>query len=224
MYEHNIRGNKRNNDYLHSMALRSDNIKIYSRLEDVKSLEKLKIHLNNFNCFDRNLNVDWYKEAFFNTRARELNYKYLYDETLLKCGREPKEFSIDRVWIEMVKIAQDIVKEKLIHRGIVIEANPSSNRKISSVTKYIDLPFFRMNMHRLDSKEQVAHVAVTINTDDSAIFQTNLTNEYSLIARALELEGFQVEQIYDYIEYLRESSFIHNFVPDNEYEVEIIKI
>nr|WP_255731254.1 hypothetical protein [Solibacillus sp. MA9] len=114
----------------------------------------------------------------------------------------------------MVKLAQKIVKEKLIQRGIVVEANPSSNRKISFVNKYIDFPFFRINTFRLDDVLNEKHVAITINTDDSAIFKTNLSNEYSLIARTLELEGYEIEKVYEYIDYLRESSYIHNFVPD----------
>lgn len=209
------------NDYLHSMALRSDNIDIYSKLDVVKSIEEINEQMSNFYCFDRNSNVDWYNEAFLNPRARELNYFYLYNIDLLKRSKEPKEFAIDSIWIEMVKLAQSIVKEKLIQRGIVVEANPSSNRKISSVNKYIDLPFFRMNTFKLDDNLNEKHVAITINTDDSAIFQTNLSNEYSLIARALELEGYETEKVYDYIEYLRESSCIHNFVPDEVFEERI---
>ena len=70
-----------------------------------------------------------------------------------------------------------------------------------------------MNGHRLYSLENRpdCDIPVSINTDDSAVFQTNLSMEYAIVAKALNESGVRLEEIYDYIEYLGKNSAEQNF-------------
>jgi adenosine deaminase len=94
---------------------------------------------------------------------------------------------------------------------VYVEANPSSNLKISYVNKYCDLPFLQISQYP-------PKISVSLNTDDSSLFQTSLVNEYAMVAAALfrESENGQIEmseeEIYDYIEELVKNSNYHNFV------------
>lgn len=199
-------------DYIQSMRLRSDNMIHYKNRKEVASTKDM-IRKKQFckNPYEFNQEHLEHETAFLNTNARLLHYHYMYDENFISNGRNTMEYTVNEEWIDLVNDVQIILKEKLINKGIVIEANPSSNLKISSIQHYSELPLLVMNSYKLkDSNKK--HVPITINTDDSAIFQTNLSNEYSLIARSLEIEGYQPEKIYSYLEYLRESSCINNFV------------
>ncbi|WP_214853068.1 hypothetical protein [Exiguobacterium sp. s166] len=199
-------------DYIQSMRLRSDDSVQYTNREIVNSTSKMlyskQMSRETFQFNDGNPD---HSSAFMNTKARLLNYHYIYDSNFISNSRTTIEYKIEDEWINLVSHVQLILRDKLVERGIVVEANPSSNRKISSVQNFSELPFLVMNSYHLEDSDK-KHVSITINTDDSAIFQTNLSNEYSLIARSLELEGYQPERIYSYLEYLREASCIHNFV------------
>lgn len=197
-------------DYMLSMRLRGDAPENYIDLSIVNNLEEM-LRRKRENCFDFSMNMTGYEEAFLNRHARYLHHLYWYNNDLIKNGKQPFSYDVNDIWIAMLQQAQHIVKKKLLDRGIVVEANPSSNRKISSVTHYTELPFLRMNSFRLTNDER-KHIEITINTDDSAIFQTNLSNEYSLIACALERDGHHPENIYSYIAYLRKASCTHLFL------------
>lgn len=199
-------------DYLQSMKLRSDDSTYYANRDEVAStknmMRKKQMNKNSYNFNEANPD---HEAAFMNKKARLLAHHYFYNVELICNGRSTIEYKVDDMWVNLITEIQLIMKEKLVNKGIVVEANPSSNRKISSVQNFSELPFLNMNSYHLDDKEK-NHVPITINTDDSAIFQTNLSNEYSLIARSLELEGYNPERVYSYLEYLRQSSCIHSFV------------
>lgn len=199
-------------DYIQSMRLRSDESMHYTDREIVHSTDKmLHIKQKNKKPYEFNEGNFNHAAAFINTKARLLHYHYVYDNVFICNSRNTIDYMVTEDWIKIINQTQLIIKEKIIDRGIVIEANPSSNRKISSIQHFSELPLLTMNSYHLEDGDK-KHASITINTDDSAIFQTNLSNEYSLIARSLEVEGYQPERIYSYLEYLRELSCIHNFV------------
>lgn len=102
------------------------------------------------------------------------------------------------------------------NKGIAVEANPSSNRKISPIDNFADLPLFALNRHRLYSLAATdCDVPVCVNTDDSAVFQTSLGMEYAVIAKTLLDKGASSEEVYDFIEYLRKSSLEQSFVKED---------
>ena len=59
-------------------------------------------------------------------------------------------------------------------------------------------------------------LSVSINTDDQGVFDTYIENEYALIALALEKEmkeskSYEVEDIYEYLDYIRKQGFEQAF-------------
>lgn len=189
-------------DYVQSLLLRGDSRAEYLSPNNYQSLNSYstsdEIKFANY--------LEGYHIAINNAKAKWLHHKYLYDSQLIKNGMKSIQYEVDELWIEMICTTQEILTTKLIQKGIIVEANPSSNRKISSMSHYTELPFLKMNDHYLNSKSIQKNIAITINTDDSAIFQTNLSNEYSLVACALERDNYPVENVYKYIDYLRQAS------------------
>lgn len=203
-------------DYVDSLNLRGDYPPYYSSAKfnnvDYVSYEQIK------NMCDVNLNSGnpKHKKSFLNVIARELYFEYHYNKLLKKRGEKVVNIEMCDLYLESLKRCQEIMIMKIHTRKIFIEANPTSNKKISSISRYIDLPFLKLNQFGLtpirDDKKLSFHIPLSINTDDSSIFQTNLQNEYSIVIAALIQEGYDSEEVYRYLEYLRESSMHQSFI------------
>lgn len=185
------------NDYMNSYKLRG-NIPEYSEEEK----DEIKNSINPL-----------YNESVFNgqLKAKRLYLAYHLNEEY-KCNAK-KRLVIDasELYIESVKVIQKSLREKIIEKGINIETNPTSNYKISFIDKRIDMPLFSFNSRGLwDNKD--GDIQVSINTDDSGIFQTNLSMEYSLVAATLLKEGYHYSDILEYVDYLRKSSLRQTFI------------
>lgn len=191
-------------DYLEGYDLRGDDPELYREPFGVRSAEKqwrIRRLSRPATC------------AKLNARAHALYGLYQFDERykrneLLAVTVEP-----DPLYLKAVCLAQEALREKVASKGITIEANPTSNRKISSVERYIDVPLLRLNCRGLDSLtrragELLPDIPTTINTDDSGVFQTDLAMEYALVVEALKLEGCDREEVYAYIDYIRELSML----------------
>lgn len=151
------------------------------------------------------------KRADENPSARELYSRYNFETAFKQTGMQSIVIPATDDYIKAVELSQAALREKVHRLGLSIETNPTSNRKISFVDHYIDLPFIRLNRHGLhdggsEPKNQGPDIALTINTDDSGVFQTDLAMEYALVVEALKLAGYNHEDIYAYIDYLREFS------------------
>ncbi|TDW16404.1 adenosine/AMP deaminase-like protein [Breznakia blatticola] len=185
-------------NYIDSMSLRSDD----PNSIDTKEVNRTKT--------DKNYDNPRWKQANKNKNAKYLYKKYLSYKQQKK-GDEKLCITATEQYMTAVKNVQGIIKEKIYNKRIVIETNPSSNKKISSVKKYINLPLFKFNSKYIEDGTK-HHIQTTINTDDSAIFGTDLYNEYSLIALSLIKNGVDVEDVFDYIKYLavlsNETTFI----------------
>lgn len=71
-------------------------------------------------------------------------------------------------------------------------------------------------------------LSVSINTDDQGVFDTYIKNEYALIALALEKEmkeskSYEVEDIYEYLDYIRKQGFEQAFKYNREGYTMLIK-
>lgn len=118
----------------------------------------------------------------------ELEHKYPQLETYFRniefynLGEKPMVTKIDKHYLSCVKWVQDVVATYIIEAGFIIEANPTSNRKISSVQRHEELPVVQF-IRRFAERGALDNIC--INTDDSAIFQTNSGNEYELIGECV---------------------------------------
>lgn len=197
--------------YYQSMVLRGDDPCIYadylaSNVSDsqYKTLTNNLIENHKINYLDKD-----HIMAFTNDLARKHYFIYHYNKTLVKNGRESIAISVPKYYPELLKACQRKLKDKIINLGISVEVNPSSNKKISMVKQYLDLPIFNMNSHGLSLNSDFntkSNLPISVCTDDSAIFQTSISNEYALIACALMKNSINPEEVYCYIDYLRELS------------------
>ncbi|MGB4984500.1 MAG: hypothetical protein WBO70_01855, partial [Erysipelotrichaceae bacterium] len=114
------------------------------------------------------------------------------------------------VYIAIVKIAQNVVINKIKNRNIVVEANPSSNRKISFIHNNEDLQVINL-IDEFSTAFKAKNIC--INTDDSSIFQTNLNNEYQYIRQHYDSKGQIGENI---VTELAKNSMRVSFLSCNE--------
>jgi len=166
--------------------------------------------------FEYKLNYknQWHESAFMNDKARNLFLNYSFSEAFRNKFDQSIGMVVTPVFIHCLENVQQIIKRKVLKMRVFIESNPTSNKKISYVDQYIKLPSLNLNRKHIEDNNEtrVFNLPISINTDDSSIFQTNLVNEYSLIASALIREGYNEESVYDYIESLAVASNIHSFV------------
>ncbi|MGL5043141.1 MAG: hypothetical protein ACRC6X_08630 [Culicoidibacterales bacterium] len=186
------------------------NTSMYLREEQPESyLEKME-YVPTLKYEQKDVTSKRVREARENKDACKLYWQYHYDSHYKKVGANPIIKTIDDAYIKSVKMVQIILMRKIADLGISIEVNPTSNLKISIADKYRDLPFTKFNAHGLEKR--AVNIPISINTDDSAIFQTNLNNEYSLVFSALKDIGYEEEDVYRYLEYLRKSSLEQSFI------------
>ena len=109
----------------------------------------------------------------------------------------------------IVEELQKILKEKLGRKGIVLEVNPSSNTAIA------DLDVVEANqLYQMNQINNAQNVIVCINSDDPAVFNTNVSNELAYIYYGMLEQNISREAALLWIDRLRrngmDSSFIHH--------------
>jgi hypothetical protein len=120
-----------------------------------------------------------------NIQARQLMHQYHYNPGIRRKGAEIYAFEPPPVYPVIVRALQDAMLSQLCESGIAIETNPSSNYLIGTFRQYQSHPIVRFYNHGLAEGRQT-RAFVSINTDDQGIFDTDLENEYALMASALQ--------------------------------------
>lgn len=194
-------------DYIDSWLLRGD-IPEYYIFNDILRNEPWVL----------NQNKESFNSARNNAIAIKIHLKYLQDKQIFKNGEEIIHLEPQDEYWQALELAQTTLKRQVYEKEIAIETNPSSNHKISHISKLIDLPFLSFNKYGLlHNRDQMTvsnenDLLISINTDDCAIFQSDIANEYALIVAALQKEEYQNQSIYKYIDYLREMSLYQTFI------------
>ncbi|WP_263275918.1 hypothetical protein [Streptococcus sp. CSL10205-OR2] len=206
-------------DYFSSYKLRGDEPSFYIDYcdKDISpdEFEGIYSSLVKKHHFELNSGNAYHKSSFQNKTARNLYFNYHYNHKHKMLYSDLQDcYPASELYIQSVKLAQALLREKIYQLEIGIETNPSSNLKISFVKKYTDLPFLTFN-NRYISDNKAHPLSISINTDDSAVFQTDLSQEYAYVAAALFRENYNREQVYDYINYVRKMSQAQSFVKDN---------
>ena len=93
-------------------------------------------------------------------------------------------------------------------KGIYVETNPTSNVTIGYIEDLREHPVFRMNSMMAEGH----HVMVTVNSDDPAVFNTNVENELSYIYHAMGRDGYPKEDILNWIDKIRQNGVDASFV------------
>ena len=149
--------------------------------------------------------------------------KIHWDPMLLAAARHCKKFvkemdrpihyEITEQDLLIVEELQKILKKKLGRKGIIIEVNPSSNTAIA------DLDVVEANqLYQMNQINNTQNVIVCINSDDPAVFNTNVSNELAYIYYGMLEQNISREAALLWIDRLRrngmDSSFIHHKEPD----------
>lgn len=209
--------------YFDSWLLRGDEPKYYLNISEQQGfLQNLKTAPSGISyplgALQDNNVINRIREQ--NIVARKLYNHYHYNPKVKKAGEERYEFLIKPRYIHAVGFLQRAMQQHIACLGIGIECNPSSNYLIGTFKDYANHPIFVFNNDGLDCKIDSAQIMVSVNTDDQGIFDTDLENEYALLASALKCKtdehGIRLHipaNIYRYIDNVRkmglEQSFKH---------------
>ncbi len=149
--------------------------------------------------------------------------KIHWDPMLLAAARHCKKFvkemerpihyEITEQDLLIVEELQKILKKKLGRKGIILEVNPSSNTAIA------DLDVVEANqLYQMNQINNAQNVIVCVNSDDPAVFNTNVSNELAYIYYGMLEQNISREAALLWIDRLRrngmDSSFIHHLEPD----------
>lgn len=197
-------------DYMDSFFLRGDCPAIYEPNFEVDIQQYYRQTIKGEERYKLNYKEAHHHHAYLNAEARRLFYHYSFNENLRKRAEEASQFEVNEVYVNCVIEVQKLLKKKILNMGVFIESNPSSNKKISFVQKYTDIPGLNISGPML--RESDIKLPISINTDDSTIFLTDSVNEYSLVAAALIRDGIEPEEVYQYIQQLAEASNVHSFI------------
>lgn len=143
-----------------------------------------------------------------------LNYSYQFNERVRREGARRIKVDISSEYIRAVKAVQIEMRYYIARSGISIETNPTSNVLIGTFRKYEKHPlltFYNRSLPVTESEErECAQLHVSINTDDSGVFYTDLELEYALLARSVEkivdendVPRFKKNDIYTWLDNVR---------------------
>lgn len=202
-------------EYYCSMWLRGDAPEVYAGKAPRSFLENISYNA----CLkDPGSDLEVYRNS---DTISALCRCYHFDRETREKGQQIQEFPIREEYIELIRHVQDKLAEELAKKGVMIECNPTSNYLIGTFRRYDMHPIFRFNnvgLVRADGTyEPSAQLSVSINTDDSGIFDTSLENEYAVIAASLdcaEKDGhkkYDSNSIYFYLENVRKMGLDQSF-------------
>lgn len=111
------------------------------------------------------------------------------------------------------------LRNKLSVKGIVVEANPTSNLAISGIERLFHHPVMNLNTNGLVAEGQEGNgLVISINSDDPAVFNTSISNELSYIFYLLQDKGYPRDSILGWIEKIREWGVMTSFIEDRHIE------
>jgi hypothetical protein len=106
------------------------------------------------------------------------------------------------------KVLQNYLINKVEKKGIYIEENPTSNLTIGDFSYMHQHPIFKLN-----SKSGDGHnVFVTVNSDDPAVFNTNVENELAYIYYAADAQGRAKSEIIEWVDKIRQYGMDASFI------------
>ncbi len=118
----------------------------------------------------------------------------------------------------IIEELQEIMKRKLGRKGIVVEVNPSSNTAIADLEVLEDSQFYQMNQMNGDQ-----NVIVCINSDDPAVFNTNVSNELAYIYYGMLEKGISREMALLWIERVQKNGMNSSFIRREESDEAFVK-
>lgn len=212
------------NSYWKSLELRGDEPECYLAYHNLeryhRGLEDWKAR-RPFSLRGDRPGTSLYETRRHDMQAIWLIHHYHFNPETKGLGDERVEYCVSKRFIKAVVRLQTILQRQLERRGIGIETNPTSNVLIGNFNRYDRHPLTVFNDLGLFDAPDNPHLFVSINTDDQGIFDTNLENEYALVARGLEQmtdeDGERLvseDRIYGWLDHVRKMGLAQSFLND----------
>lgn len=133
------------------------------------------------------------------------NYCPVFEER----GGRKELISVKKRDAALYKKLQEYLIGKVEQRGIYVESNPTSNSVIGDFSNIQKHPVFFINQKFRDGKHRVM---ATINSDDPAVFNTNVENELAYMYYAAEAKGYVRSELLEWIDQLRQYGVDASFI------------
>ncbi len=154
--------------------------------------------------------------------------KIHWDSMLLSVARHCKKFvkemerpvhyEITEQDLLIIEEVQKILKKKLGRKGIILEVNPSSNTAIA------DLDVVEANqLYQINQINDEQNVIVCINSDDPAVFNTNVSNELAYIYYGMLEQNISRESALLWIDRIRRNGLDSSFIRHRESDEMLVK-
>lgn len=121
--------------------------------------------------------------------------------------------------IEVYQKLQEYLIRKVEQKGIYLEMNPTSNLTIGDFSQIKNHPVFKLSDLRGEERN---HVLLTVNSDDPAVFNTNVENELAYIYYAAEESGSSKSEILEWIDRIRQQGMDASFIKREKRPDEIL--
>ena len=139
-------------------------------------------------------------------------------KVFVKKMEQPIHCEITQQDILIIEELQRILKKKLGKKGIVLEVNPSSNTAIADLDILCESQFYQMNQLNDDQ-----NIIVCINSDDPAVFNTNVSNELAYIYYGMLEKGISREAALLWIDRVRRNGMNSSFIHHEESDLALVR-
>lgn len=144
----------------------------------------------------------------------ELLTRYLIHDSVRRRAREPIEICTDGDELEVLDRLQPWLRGQLAQLGVTVEINPSSNLIIGGFADLREHPTFALApFESLDDggRAPLAHLPVSVNSDDPITFASALADEYAYMEAALVGQGVSSRDALQWLERAREAGWRSRF-------------
>ena len=139
-------------------------------------------------------------------------------KVFVKKMEKPIHCEITQQDILIIEELQKILKKKLGQKGIVLEVNPSSNTAIADLDILYENQFYQLN--QLNDEQ---NIIVCINSDDPAVFNTNVSNELAYIYYGMLEKGISREAALLWIDRVRRNGLNSSFIHHEESDLALVR-
>lgn len=160
-----------------------------------------------------------YKRVLQESDGSDMLLMTNYCPVLIKEYERVIVISVTKEELDLYRRLQEYLVQKIEKRGIYLELNPTSNLAIGDLPQLRDHPIFRLS--DLDERDR-NHVMVTVNSDDPAVFNTNVENELAYIYYAANEFGYSKDAVLEWIDRIRQRGMEASFVRKEKETAQIL--
>lgn len=117
---------------------------------------------------------------------------------------------------------QTYLRKKIVRKAIIIESNPISNARIGVIEDESKFLISEIYAKGLDENHE-KRLLVSLNTDDPAIFNTNLVYQYVILEKQLIESGYSKTDIDEWLDNMRNIGINSTFLTMKTVDIDELK-